>query len=231
VDSRDDPPHVTAVTSPPLRTSVLAILLLVYISIFVRDPLSAFRMRVTFDPLSPRAHVVEQLMVARQYARALPLAVALRRTFPSEPQVVYWIAVIQSGLNDWRSAASAWEEYVRVSPAPGEACPALAEAYTRMGDAGEALAAYERCVRFDPTDADRFFDLAGAYERAGRTVDAVLVYQHAATLDPYNPAIVARIEALQRRSQPEAAAVSSPELPQHATMPEMSRPAGTGGTQ
>jgi Flp pilus assembly protein TadD len=229
VESHDDPLHVTAVTSPPLRTSVLAILLLVYISIFMRDPLSAFRTRVSFDPLSPRAHVVEQLMAARQYARALPLAVELRRTFPGEPEVVYWIAVIHSGLNDWPSAASAWEEYMRLSSTPGEACPALADAYTRMGDAGEALAAYERCVRFDPTDSDRLFDLAGAYERAGRIVDAVPAYKQAATLDPYNPAIVARIEVLQRQPQPEAVTVSSPDILQHAMIPEMSTPGGTGG--
>jgi tetratricopeptide (TPR) repeat protein len=167
-------------------------LFLAYLAFVARIPLPGFRGHQAFDPLAPRPHEVERLIVAKEYAAALPLALELRRSFPNEPQLMYWTAVIQQGLNDWSAEAEAWEEYVRASATPEEACPALPEAYSHLGAGSQALTAYERCSQFNPSDPDRLIDLANAYERSERVSEAIALYRQAAALDPFNPVLTSR---------------------------------------
>lgn len=103
-----------------------------------------------FDPLAPRAHAVEALIVAQRFDEALPLAAALRDSYPSEPLAAYWLARTISGLQRWHVAADAWEQFIRVSPAPADACPALPEALERVGLADRARNAVSRCRTADP---------------------------------------------------------------------------------
>ena len=178
-------------TATPL--GLLIVLFLAYAAIFV--PVDQFRHQ-GFDPLAPRPRIVERLISTRQFAQALPLALELRAGFPNEPEIIVWLATIHHGLQDDRSEAGAWEDYLRVSKTSSATCPALPEAYTRLGDALKAVTAYVRCLKEAPQDPDRMADLAAAYERTGRIAEAVDLYREAAALDPYNPAVIKRLASL-----------------------------------
>jgi tetratricopeptide (TPR) repeat protein len=153
-----------------------------------------------FDPLAPRPHAIERLIVAQRYAEALPLAIALRDNYPSEPIVAFWVATASSGLERWQAAADGWEAFVRISPAPASACPSLPQAYERLGAAERALDAYTRCADFDASDPARHLDLGAALERAGRLDAARVQYRRAAELDPHDPALSAGGRGLSRAS-------------------------------
>jgi tetratricopeptide (TPR) repeat protein len=184
-----------------IPTTLLVVLFLGYATVFVRVPAAGLRLRPVFDPFEPRPRLVEQLIVARQYAKALPLAQALRVSFPNEPQIVSDLATMFRGLNDSEAEAAAWEDYLRLSGAPAVACPALPEAYRRVGDPGQALRSYERCLALDPENADRLFDLADAYERSERSSEAIALYRRAAASDPFNPVVTARIASLTEKTR------------------------------
>jgi tetratricopeptide (TPR) repeat protein len=184
-----------------IPTTLLVVLFLGYATVFVRVPAAGLRLRPVFDPFEPRPRLVEQLIVARHYAKALPLAQDLRVSFPNEPQIVSELATIFRGLNHSEAEAVAWEDYLRLLGAPAVACPALPEAYRRAGDLGQALRAYERCLALDPENADRLFDLADAYERSERSSEAVALYRRAAESDPFNPVVQARIASLTERTR------------------------------
>jgi tetratricopeptide (TPR) repeat protein len=179
-----------------LPTWLLLGLFLGYATVFVRLPTSGYSLRPVFDPLAPRPRIVQQMIVAEQFAQALPLVVELRRSFPNEPQIIAWLAMIHRELSTPRAEASAWEDYVRVSRTPAIACPALPEAYARLGDEQQALAAYERCVAFDPREPDRLLDLANAYRRSNLTSAALELYRQAASLDPYNRALAQQLSSV-----------------------------------
>ena len=176
----------------PTPLAILVVLAVAYAAIFVPNP---FRRR-GFDPLGSRPRIVEKLISARQFSQALPLAQELRRSFPNEAQVAFWVASIHHGLGDSQAEASALEDYARLSSTLAGSCPALPAAYARLGDGPRAVAVYERCLQQDPQDPDRLSDLAAAYEASGRTADALELYRRAISLDPYNPSLAHRIATL-----------------------------------
>ena len=178
------------------RTPVLVFLLGAYAAVALRGSLAGMADRTRFDPFLPLARAVELRIGERRFAEALPIARGLRQTYPREPLVAYWLARIHHGLDAPRAEVEAWENYVRLSPAPEEACPALPQAYARLGLAEESLAAYRRCVEFSPDDVDRLSDLGEAYARAGRKMEARAAFEHACRLDPENPAFADRVAAL-----------------------------------
>src|SRR4029453_12517724 len=84
---RSGPPElVPGVLVKRIPTTLLVVLFLGYATVFVRVPAAGLRLRPVFDPFEPRPRLVEQLIVARQYAKALPLAKRLRASFPNERQ-------------------------------------------------------------------------------------------------------------------------------------------------
>ena len=178
------------------RTLLLAALTAVYLAAGLWGRLGALVSPHRFDPFLPLARAVELRIGAGRFAEALPLAASLARTYPDEPLIAFWRGQIQHGIGDGAAEAAAWEDYVRLSPAPGEACPALPEAYTRARREADSLAAYERCAAFAPDDPDRLADLGDAYARAGRPRDALAAFSRAAALDGDNPSLVARLSAL-----------------------------------
>jgi Flp pilus assembly protein TadD len=186
---------MTAVTHAR-RTLLLLFLLAVYLAPTVRSMAGEFFRRGAFDPFLPAARALEQRIGEGRFADALPLAHALERTYPHEAQVAFWLARIHHGLNDAKSEAAAWEQYITLSEAPGEACPALPEAYARAGQETESLRAFERCAQFAPDDPEEFIDLGDAYARHGRERDARAAFERAADLDPENPDIHRRLRAV-----------------------------------
>ena len=66
-----------------IPTTLLVVLFLGYATVFVRACSAAgLRLRPVFDPLSHVRVSVEQLIVARHYAKALPLAARSARELP-----------------------------------------------------------------------------------------------------------------------------------------------------
>jgi hypothetical protein len=63
------------------------------------------------DPLAPGPRRVEAAIASRRFADALPLAADLRRVYPNEPLVAYWLAEIYGGLGRAEDEASAWKSY------------------------------------------------------------------------------------------------------------------------
>ena len=178
------------------RTLLLAVLLAAYVAVSMRGRVDGFWRRGQFDPFLPQARAVEQRVGEGRFADALPLAESLRRSYPDEPLIAYWRGRINGGLGNAQAEADAWEDYVRLSGSPEEACPALPEAYAHLHREADALAAYERCARFDADDPDRLTDLGDAYLHAGRVPEAARQYERASILDPHNPFLARRLADL-----------------------------------
>ena len=130
------------------RTVLLTALLAAHALVLGRGAVAGLVSASRFDPLAAQPASVEQLIVARRFADALPRANDLHTRYPDEPLVAYWLATINHGLDQPRAEASAWEDYVRTSKAPAEACPAWPDAYARLGDRARAQTASTRCREF-----------------------------------------------------------------------------------
>lgn len=181
------------------RTAVLLMLLAAYLAVVVHLAGGAGADR-RFDALSPQSRSVEQAIEARQFADALPLALEIQRAHADEPLIAYWLATIFRGLDRPRDEVAAWETYIQLSSAPAEACPALADAYERMGDHAGSIVQYQRCVDYDPREPERLVDLAEALERAQSVEQALDAFRAAALLDPRNMMLARRIDDLSRRT-------------------------------
>jgi tetratricopeptide (TPR) repeat protein len=179
------------------RALLLATLAAAYGASGASDRIAALAHPNRFDAFLPLARAVELRIGAGRFAEAQPLADTLAHTYPTAPLIAFWRAQIRRGLGDAAGEASAWEDYVRLSETPAEACPAIAEAYARGGRADRALDAYRRCAGFAPEDSDRLLDLGDAYQRAGRGAEAAAAFARALPLDPDNPWLAARLSKLQ----------------------------------
>ena len=127
------------------RTKLLIALLVLYVAVLGRGQAERLFVPRHLDPFAPRPKAVEQLIVARRFAEALPLAAELHANYPHEPLVSYWLATVNHGLNRAPAEAAAWTDFVRVSKAPGDACPAWPEALSRAGQVEQARGAFDRC--------------------------------------------------------------------------------------
>ena len=178
------------------RTLLLTLLLAIYLASSVRSLVGDWMRRDAFDPFLPAARAVELRIAEGRFAEAMPLAADLERAYPDQPDIAFWQARIHHGLNDPRQEAAAWERYVAASPAPAEACPAVAEAYARAGQPADSLRAYERCAEWAPDEAEALIDLAEAYALNRREGDACAAFERAAAIDPTNPAPARRLQAM-----------------------------------
>ena len=127
------------------RSTLLVALLAAYAAVFLPRALRTSG-RADFDPLQPRPRAVEELIVAKRFADALPLAMELRAAFPDESLVAYWLARINGGLQRPQAEADAWDAYVALSKAPAEACPHWPRALSQANLQDRARAATERCA-------------------------------------------------------------------------------------
>jgi tetratricopeptide (TPR) repeat protein len=152
------------------------------------------------DALAPAPREVERLIAVGRFDAALPIALDLQRTYPEQPLVTQWLALIYRGLGRRAEEAAAWERYVAASSEPGEACPAIARAYEALEDKERALEWFERCVAYAPDQPEPLADLAAAWERAGDRRQALDGYRRAVRLDPGDPALVAKVTRLSSQS-------------------------------
>jgi tetratricopeptide (TPR) repeat protein len=180
------------------RTAMLLTLLAAYVAVIVRlaGPSVAER---RLDALAPQPRSVERAIGERRFADALPVAHELQRTHEDEPLIAYWLATIYHGLDRPRDEAAAWETYIDLSSTPAEACPAIAEAYERLGDRERSFGLYRRCVDYDPGEPDRLVDLGEACERDQKYDEALAAFRSAALLDPHNPILARRVDQISHR--------------------------------
>lgn len=169
-----------------MRRTLLALLLVAYAAVFVRIP-SWSGASAAFDPLEPRGREVERAIEAGQFASALPIAQELLTAHADDTTVLFWLAEIHRGLGRHADEAASLERVLRLTRHADGVCPALPEAYARVGDAARALEAWERCASTGATDAERWFDLATAYAAAGHAADAEKAFATSRALDPTNP--------------------------------------------
>lgn len=139
---------------------------------------------------SANAEVEKLLAFSREafdkgnWAGALAPTVALVERFPNQQVFAERLARIYAGLDKAADEASAWERFLRVSPTPEDACPAVAEAYWRADEKEKSLEASIRCRDFDPLSGELHYYLGRAYERAGRPADARASYEAALKVEP-----------------------------------------------
>ena len=176
------------------RSLLLAILLAGYASIFVRLPGAG--PQGGFDPLSPRGRQVEEAIETDRFADALPVVLDLKRMYGDEPIVAYWLAETYRGLDRRRDEVEAWRAYIEVSSTPEQACPALAEALSQLGQHDNAIRELQQCVEREPDNPERLIDLAAAYARLQRSEEAFDAYTRAAELDPDDPRLPVYIREL-----------------------------------
>jgi tetratricopeptide (TPR) repeat protein len=139
---------------------------------------------------SANAETEKLLALSRQafdkgnWEGALAPTAALVEQFPNQQVFAERLARIHAGLGRAADEASAWERFLRVSPTPEDACPAVAEAYWRAGEKERSLDASVRCRDFDPLSGELHYYLGRAYERAGRPADARASYEAALKVEP-----------------------------------------------
>lgn len=136
------------------------------------------------------AEAEKLLAVSRQafdkgnWEAALAPTTALVDQFPNQQVFAERLARIYAGLGRAADEAAAWERFLRVSPTPEDACPAVAEAYWRAGEKEKSLDASIRCRDFDPLSGELHYYLGRAYERAGKPAEARGSYEAALEVEP-----------------------------------------------
>lgn len=170
-----------------MRQLVLALLALAYAATFVRLP--SFGSGTTFDPLEPRGREVERALADGRFQQAQPIVEELRERHPDDLTLLVWAATIAHGLGRPADEVAAWEAFLRGAKRSDEACPALPEAYARLGDGAGQLEALERCAALAPDDPERWGDLAAALAREGRQGEAAAALERVRALDPAHPAL------------------------------------------
>ncbi|HUR35243.1 MAG TPA: hypothetical protein VM032_15675 [Vicinamibacterales bacterium] len=171
-----------------MRRLLLALLLAGYAAVFVTVPSVRGGAR-PFEPLGPRGREVERAIEERRFADALPVVKALAIEYPADATVAYWLAETFNGLDQFADEARAWERVFELTRLADAACPALAAAYARAGDAARALDAHQRCAAAASDDPERWIDLAAALAGAGRAADAAAAIDRARAIDPAHPAL------------------------------------------
>jgi tetratricopeptide (TPR) repeat protein len=117
----------------------------------------------------------DELVRKHEYAKALPLLEKLHADFPDNHIYIFRLTEVYRELGAYQKEAAAWERYLDVAPNPDTACPEIADAYRKAGNASEAMRALQRCVTIDP-GGDNMLNLARAYERAGDRDKAIEWY-------------------------------------------------------
>lgn len=104
---------------------------------------------------------------ALEHRQALESVRELLARDPDNPLYRRHEASVLFALGDYAGSAASAERFVRTAPEPGKACPLIANAYRRLGDAPRYVDALRRCAAFDPRNVDSAFNLAQGLEETG----------------------------------------------------------------
>lgn len=127
------------------------------------------------------------LVKVGRFQEALPLAERILKEYPNNHIYLRRMAEIRGQLGQHREEAALWERFMKVAPSPGEACPAIGNAYRNAGDRVASIGAFERCLALEPRNADFRFYLAKACEDAKQFSRAQKLYREASQAAPEYP--------------------------------------------
>src|SRR5688572_30827559 len=110
------------------------------VSLFIRPPSLASRKHT--HELVTRAH---RALGERRHADALQPLLRLTGAYPRNHVYLHELAQVYEVLRLPGKEVEALEQFVKLSPAPWEACPRLGKAYRELGRHEDSLRAFERC--------------------------------------------------------------------------------------
>jgi len=113
---------------------------------------------------------------------ALEPTKAIVARFPGQHVYLSRLAEIYEKLERPIDEAAAWELYMDRAPLPAGACPAIGNAYRRLGKYELALNAFERCLQADTKDPELTFFVGLANEWLTRFGQSEEFYQRAIIL-------------------------------------------------
>jgi tetratricopeptide (TPR) repeat protein len=120
------------------------------------------------------------LFNAGKWEAALGPTLKLKAVEPRSHILAQRLALIAQHLGRPQDEARWWEEFMRLSTTPEEACPRIGFVYRELGQKAESIQAFERCLAVNPNDSDALFFLGLAYERVGDHGRARRYYSEAA---------------------------------------------------
>ena len=82
--------------------------------------------------------------------------------------------------------ARLWQEFMRKSPEPQQACPAIGKAYERIGDINASIRAYEKCAALEPDNPDILIPFAHALQGKSDFSRAAGLYHQCLVKNPKN---------------------------------------------
>jgi tetratricopeptide (TPR) repeat protein len=113
---------------------------------------------------------------------ALEPTKAIAARFPGQHVYLARLAEIYNKLERPADEAATWELFMDRAPLPAEACPAVGNAYRRIGKYDLALSAFERCFQSDTRNAELAFFVGLGNEWLTRFGPAEEFYQRAITI-------------------------------------------------
>ncbi len=113
---------------------------------------------------------------------ALEPTKAIVERFPGQHVYLARLAEIYNKLERPADEAATWELFMDRAPLPAEACPAVGNAYRRIGKYDLALKAFERCFESDNKNAELAFFVGLGNEWLTRFGPAEEFYQRAITI-------------------------------------------------
>lgn len=132
------------------------------------------------------AAVMDGLLVASREAfsserwnDALEPTKAIVERFPGQHVYIARLAEVYNKLERPQDEADTWELFMDRAPLPAEACPAIGNAYRRIGKYDKALSAFERCFQSDTKNAELAFFVGLANEWLTRFTVSQEYYERA----------------------------------------------------
>lgn len=113
---------------------------------------------------------------------ALEPTKAIAARFPGQHVYLARLAEIYNKLERPADEAATWELFMDRAPLPAEACPAVGNAYRRIGKYDLALSAFDRCFQADTKNAELAFFVGLGNEWLTRFGPAEEYYQRAITI-------------------------------------------------
>jgi tetratricopeptide (TPR) repeat protein len=139
------------------------------------------------------------LFNAGKWQAALAPSLRLKTLEPRSHILAQRLALIAQHLHHPEEEARWWEDFMRLSTTPEEACPRIGFVYRELGKTADSLRAFERCLAINPNDSDSLFFLGLAYERSGEPGRARRFYSEAAASAPDYPDVQVGLARLDLR--------------------------------
>lgn len=119
-----------------------------------------------------------------RYTEALAELDELLRQEPRNPNVLYFLAVVNAEMGRLTEAAELYKQLLEVQPMHDKAWNNLGVLYNQRGMTGEALAAFERSLEQNERRADVHYNMASIYGERGEVEKAEQALKRAVEIQP-----------------------------------------------